>query len=279
MSVLNDQRHPRYRTYCFLQAASVRRTTAYDETSFVRSLHACSLRAGISRWIPGVFERKWGNPELMATHQAFADYYNAEVFLFEDDLANWDSDDENIDPENPPPVPTIARVRGREEERQVFVYLLTNHYEGVHPPRDAIPGWKLDYPLEAEERVDIFPWHPRPRGDDELDVEDETFREHMTEDDLPTPLDWNLTFENVATRASRAEVDYVLANRNFPHLMPELPFSEDEINAWDDPIHDNPVDGPMPTIRNNPAAYGPPPHKPVLPNQFDRVYDQGRLFY
>lgn len=94
----------------------------------------------------------------------------------------------------------------------------------------------------------------------------------MTRADLPVQLPGELLFENPETRASQAEVDIILADHNFPDMMPQVPLTRDQMDVqWTDSQLSTGAPpfpgGAMPTYfrRLDRACYGTPPHGKSVP--------------
>lgn len=247
MSALNDPRHPRYRTYCYLQAASSERVSAteHGRYSAVRCLHCCNDGTGKGRWTPD----ESVNDRNLPIIQAFADYYNVEVLHFEE---YWQPN-----PANPNDLPfDNGDSRGPPNAaRQIYIIKAFSHHTPCQRPAGTPPNWKLVIPRPAHERVGVFPWHPPNR-------------QTMTLNDLPPRLPRRMRFSNQGTRASQEEVNRVLANRHYPDEMPILPLTRAEMdNDWQggavDPAAVPYPNRRMPTRPGSYAAVGDPP----LPNR------------
>lgn len=152
MSVLNDPTHPRYRTYCYLQRASINRSGTHGETSLVRTLHAASLHQKFGRF-PMVRSQN-----LWPIHQVFAEYYNVELMQFEDIILD---EDDTICYERP-------LTRGRDlgitgtspRKRQVWIFKEMGHFTPGQPIAGAPQPFFLDIRRNIHRRVSKFPWHP-----------------------------------------------------------------------------------------------------------------------
>lgn len=209
---------------------------AWGETSLVRSLHACSPNSGYARYRPSAIYDK-----SCCLNQVFADYYDVELMEFEDTTGFNEETDEPIFDK------PVSRGPRHRDVRQVWIHYDSNHCRPWHPPRGQRPNFRVNMNDTLADRVDTYPWHPFHRN-------------NLTRANLPVRLQSYDTFASRRTRASRAEVDYVLANRNFPHHMPVSQHTRGFMEAnWDVERGPNPAlpGGFLPTIT---VRGGPHPH-------------------